>query len=259
MPRPPVSERTRSKAPRPPADTSRLASRLRRSAGAMPASPPVSKDTPRAKSRTRPSTTTGPIDANDTGTRPRTGPTAAADRVTPRAPPARERTAVSLRSCTARRPREAPRDTRTASSFWRDTPRAITRLPTFTHAMSSTNPAAPRRIQSGFAVDATTASCNGRTDTVQPSFDDGYASARRWPIPSISARATASDVPSRSRPTTRRLLRPRASSASSVKAKGIHTADVKGGALKPSRSTPTTVRDSPSRSMVRPRISGSPP
>ena len=63
-------------------------------------------------------------------------------RVTMRAtaPPRRNSSVLSVKSCRIIRPREEPSAVRTATSLWRFTPRARSKLATLAHAIKSTTP-----------------------------------------------------------------------------------------------------------------------
>ncbi|PYQ18393.1 MAG: hypothetical protein DMF81_25045 [Acidobacteria bacterium] len=67
---------------------------------------------------------------------------------TPRTPPARETSRLSVRSWRIKRPWLAPRACRTASSLARVAPLASSRFATLAHAISSTNTTAPIRTRS---------------------------------------------------------------------------------------------------------------
>jgi hypothetical protein len=66
----------------------------------------------------------------------------------PSTPPVSASSRFSVRNCAKMLRREAPSAARSATSFCRVVPLASSRLATFTHAISSTNPTAPSRIQS---------------------------------------------------------------------------------------------------------------
>ena len=67
----------------------------------------------------------------------------------PSSPPTAASSTLSTSSCPTMRPRLAPRARRTAISFWRAVARAISRLATLAHAISSTPATMPSSSQSG--------------------------------------------------------------------------------------------------------------
>jgi hypothetical protein len=77
---------------------------------------------------------------------------------TPTALPHRASTRASAMTCCATRHRPAPSASRIAISWRRASDRASRRLPTFTHAINSTNPTAPSSRSNGRLVSPTVAS-----------------------------------------------------------------------------------------------------
>ena len=92
------------------------------------------------------------------------------------APPANASTRPSISTCEARRVHAAPSAVRTAISCRRPSDRASSRLPTLTHAISSTKPTAASRSSNGRLVSPTSASRNGSTKYCEPRFWSGYSS-----------------------------------------------------------------------------------
>ena len=116
--------------------------------------------------------------------------------------PAAPITALSTRSCRISRPRPAPRARRSESSRCREMPRASMRPARFRHAMSSTTPATPDRIQSGRsarAVSASTPRAAGRnsaaTNPATSAPTTPVSTAARRTVSVSAATAAASSVP----------------------------------------------------------------
>ena len=84
----------------------------------------------------------------------------------PAIPPAAANSMLSASNCRTRRPRAAPSAARNAISLVRPAARASIRFATFTHAMSSTKPAAPISTQSALATPPTMCCCNGSNATL---------------------------------------------------------------------------------------------
>ena len=156
------------------------------------------------------------------------------------------------------RPREAPSDERTAISRRRDTPRASSRLATFTHAMSSTRPTAPNSNSSAGRTFPVICPCSGTTRALQPVSNAGNLAVRVAAIWVISPCAWASETPGARRPMTTRD-RPRGVRARSSKPIGLHASTVGSSSENPAGITPTMVRDSPLIWTRRPTTAASPP
>ena len=77
----------------------------------------------------------------------------------PSAPPAIEKTALSVNICLMMRPRPPPSAARTAISRSLDAARTSNRLATLAHAMSNTNPAAAKTAMRSGRTCATMSSC----------------------------------------------------------------------------------------------------
>ncbi len=72
----------------------------------------------------------------------------------------------------------APKDARSATSRRRAAPRASSRLATLAHAISSTNPTAPRSSHMPAMVSRLRKLfCSGSTLALQPVFERGFSSA----------------------------------------------------------------------------------
>ena len=127
-----------------------VSGRLARHAGSSPKTMPVTSESAKAKARTRQS---GAVSMSSG--RPSVGMNEMSVRVSPMAtsrpsaPPVKASSRLSTSSCRTSCPREAPSDRRTAISRWRMKARAMSRLATFAHAMSSTRPTIDIRTRSG--------------------------------------------------------------------------------------------------------------
>src|SRR5215472_9820900 len=172
-----------------------------RHAGASPNSKPLKTDTPTANRSTRQSTWTSSMRGKSPGQKVRNGLSPTLANMTPSSPPARPRSALSVRLCRTKRPRLAPSATRMANSRSRETARASIKLATFAHAISSTRPTAPSKSQSVDPVSPTSAR-NSFTCSERPLFVSAKACAKWFPVSATSACACASVAPDRKRPIT---------------------------------------------------------
>ena len=173
-------------------------------AGARPLSRPVSSETPSEIHSTLPSTATASRRGMFGAARPRTMSKLQVDSRSPAAPPMRARARLSTNRSLAMRLRVAPIARRIAISRCRTAPRASSRLATFAHATSSTNPTAAASNRRAGLTGPTTGSCKGSTVAPTPAFDSGCASSSACACASTSARATSSDTPGLKRPKARR-------------------------------------------------------
>ena len=167
--------------------------------------------------------------------------------------------ALSISSSRTMRPRLAPRAMRMATSRWRSAPCATSRLTTLAQAISSTKMAeACHSPSTGPSPSSSIPRDNVITRTARSLLASGYCCRRRSPTMAISVRASGSDRPSRRRPMTVSERRSRTVACSGLNASGTHTS-VPLGNSNPIGATPTTSYDSPSSTIVRPTIAGSPP
>ncbi len=122
-----------------------------RNAGARPNKIPVRTESAEVKARMRRSRWTAKWD----GQKPPRDIKATRDRTLhqasriPDAPPAKERSTLSVSNCLATRARPAPRASRTANSRWRAADRASISPATFAQAINKTMPTALIKIVSG--------------------------------------------------------------------------------------------------------------
>ena len=178
-------------------------------AGASPKRRPLMSDAASANSSTCQSTAISSARGklpgqNDTkGRIPRTA------RTTPRAPPARASTELSVRHWRTNRPRPAPRAARIAISRSRETARAKSRLAIFAHATNRTEPTAPSSNHSAGRTPLTNSWPRRCAINRRPSSNFGYSRARRPAIrsSSICADVTAMPGPRRARTWTNRAPR----------------------------------------------------
>jgi hypothetical protein len=123
--------------------------------------------------------------------------------------PPKASTRLSVSICPTTRKRRAPNAVRTAISRLRLLARTSSRLATFTHAMSRTQPTATSSIISAGRVSPTKCSSS---ETVFVAgcllLLSGYCFARARAITFISSRACSRVTPSLSRPTTERKCAP---------------------------------------------------
>ena len=113
----------------------------------------------------------------------------------PSNPPVNESTTLSVNNCRTTRMRLAPSAARMAISLCRDIARASSRLATFAHAIKSTQPTAPNRINKAGRMSPTSASSVGSTPVLLCKFLSGYCCSRRALIEAISAVACSLDTP----------------------------------------------------------------
>ena len=174
---------------------------------------------------------------------------------TPDAPPARATSALSVSNCRISRQRPAPRAARTAISSCLPDARARSRLATFAHAISSTNPTAPAKITSDARMLATKSSFRGRTCATQP-FLSSPGARKSW-CARVSSSACASwrETPGFNRPTTG-LLNELCESIRT--ASGVH-ACASYGKPKPGGMMPMTLWPTPSSFISFPRTRESAP
>ncbi len=184
------------------------------SAGRRPKMAPVAIESRKANPSTRPSTAMLPRSSSSVALMPhaavRSGRMADRSSVaqraksTPRTPPATARSVLSVSSCLTSRPRPAPRATRIAISRSRPEARAMRRLATLTHAMSSTRPTAPSRMSIDCLTTGSLRASSSGTAMAPPTppLDWGgmCASCTMAPAAATSDRAWASVTPGRSRP-----------------------------------------------------------
>ena len=168
-------------------------------------------------------------------------------------------------SCRAIRARPAPSAARTAISCSRSVARASSRFATLAHAISSTNPTAPKITSSACRTPPTTCSCSGTMFTPQSACRSGCSSRSRAASASILACAASSVTPGASRATTWRN-RPGDCRACPPNCGGRHTSRVpmllteaSGAKSKSGGSTPITSCATPSSAIVVPITAGSPP
>ncbi len=177
-------------------------------------------------------------------------------RTSPAAAPANETSRDSAKIARKRSPREAPSAARTASSRRRDAIRARERLVTFAAATSMRNPTAESSIKSAGRTRPTSVSLRGLTAAPTRSASSPCSRRMRAAIEPRSARAAASEIPSRRRPTPFQLCAERLSSGSS-RSRAVQSC-VSSGNWKPGGMTPTTRYRSPSKRSERRERSVSP-
>ena len=139
-----------------PADSLSAGARLTRvdcSAGTNPNRTPVNTDTASAKSKIR---TSGAADrgsgASPAGIVLNSSRSLHTATASPKATPTNDSNRLSTINCRISRNRPAPSANRTAISLCRPVARAISRLATFAHAISSTSPTIAISTQSGFVT-----------------------------------------------------------------------------------------------------------
>ena len=192
---------------RPPSLSASLRSdRPARTAGSVPASMPVSIDTPTANSSTRPSIEISSALGTWLASSVEADVSVPYASRSPSAPPAPASSKASVNSCRNTRPRPAPSAERIAISLRRLRARVNSRLPTLAQAMRRTNPTAPSRMRSIVRLLPTISSCIGMTTASQPRPSVwGNSRASRAEIASISACACASSTSRFRRATPYRL------------------------------------------------------
>ena len=120
-------------------------------AGTMPQINPVSRETAKENPSNRASGVRCRSSGNvPVGSRLNSTRTLQYAKTRPASPPITARITASVTNCEMRRQRPAPIATRIAISFRRDTARASSRLATFAHAISKTNPTTAPSTASGF-------------------------------------------------------------------------------------------------------------
>ncbi len=250
---PPIPERapSRSSSARAPAGA--------RSAGARPKPSPVAIVSAVATATRRQSTEGDPAIGSVVGTRRARVGVATTASSTPRSPPppASSRLSVSIWRTSLVRP--PPSAARTASSWPRARERASSRLARLVQASSSRQSAAASSARSS-SRDSRDSSSRRRTERipVAPS-GRGYSTASPVAMPASSARAASTATPRRRRPITRRKLLSRSSYQLAAKRCDIQSLVSRSGKRTAAGSTPMTTVGSPSRSILRPITSRSPP
>jgi len=166
--------------------------------------------------------------------------------MTPMAAPANESTRLSVRSCSTRRLRVAPRAVRIDISRTRPLARASCRLATLAQAISRTKPVTPSNSQVYWDNKPPIRnSRRGITMVRQPVLVLGNCRSSRCAMASISVRACSTGTPGDNRATLNRIGAGRKRQTGGGKARGIQ-ASMAGGKSKPAGITPTTLTERPS-------------
>ncbi len=191
--------------PSPPRKAWNRSTRVLRSAGTSPDITAAATDAVTPNSSVVPSRAMASRRGKRAGAASGSSRTSVHARARPAAPPAADRTRLSVRSCRTSRVRLPPSAARIVNSRWRAAPRESSRFAMFAQAMSSTRATAlaSTRIAGRTVSVRSSTSGRARTTTAPPrpkknSVDGGRGMLRAAAVPSASACAAV--MPVRSRP-----------------------------------------------------------
>ena len=199
---------------RPPSESVSFKSgRDARQAGIIPNTPPVNTEMIAVNPRTVVSTSMRPSIGRNFAAEASMNVVPQTAARTPSVPPASESSKLSVRNWRTSRSRPAPSAARIAISLWRAVERASKRLPTFAHAIRSTNPTAPKSIHNAGRNLPTKSSRNVTRCTPLLALSFGCSCASWRAMRFISVCACSSVTPGLSRAIARRCRLARSFSA----------------------------------------------